>query len=306
MLFKRNDTVSGKVLKTSASLLGPALKGYIRPKEHGSEWWLSTTTIWNVDELIGRRIRDWRRLTNETGHSGTRNETFRHDHDSIYTGSFSVFPVPLAEWIFLRYGPHESGCVLDAFSGGPPRALAASIMGYEYVGFEIRQEQINENLQTLGNLGIDRSRVTYVCGDGTHCDGYNHRCFDFALTCPPYHDLEKYSELPTDLSNLGSYDDFNQAMFTCAQTHRRLMKPGSFVCLVVGNFRYKKGPKKGELIDFRGDTVNNFRDAGFQFWQDIVLSKNFASAAVRSSVAWSGKKLVPRHEYLLVFRTPDE
>ena len=78
------------------------------------------------------------------------------------------------------------------------------------------------------------------------------------------------------------------------------MKPGSFVCIIVGLFR----DKKGELIDFPADTVENFRDAGFTYWQNIILSKNFASAAVRAGNAWKGMKLVPRHENLLVFRTP--
>src|SRR5713226_4987514 len=105
MLIKKLDSNSGKVLKTTKHTLFSAASGYIRPKESGSQWWLTTTTIWSCDELIGRRIRDWRRLTLEDGHSGTRVETMRKDHDSIYTGSFSVFPMPLAEWITMRYGP---------------------------------------------------------------------------------------------------------------------------------------------------------------------------------------------------------
>jgi hypothetical protein len=81
------------------------------------------------------------------------------------------------------------------------------------------------------------------------------------------------------------------------------MKPGSFVCFVVGPFRDKK---TGELLDFPAHTVEAFQEAGFTFWQQIVLSKNFASAAKRSTNAWRGHKLVPCHEFLQIFRTPDE
>ena len=304
MLFKHYDPASGKVLKTSKPLLVSASKGYIRPEATGSTWWLTTTTIWPTDELIGRRIRDWRRLTNETGHSGTRNETFRKDHNSIYTGSHSVFPIPLAEWIFLRYGLPAGGSILDSFAGGPPRGICAAFMGYQYTGYEIRSEQIEENRTALNRLGL-HTGVDYICGDGTVLDDFRSPQFDVALTCPPYYDLEKYSDHGNDLSNLPSYDEFNQKMFDCAKAHRRVMKPGSFVCLVVGNFRRKSGPLKGELIDFRGDTVSNFREAGFLFWQDVVLSKNFASASLRAANSWMGLKLVPRHEYLLVFKTPE-
>lgn len=300
MLFRKNDPVSGKTLKSSKPLLVSASKGYVRPKETGTDWWQTTTTIWPIDELVGRRIRDWRRLTAETGHSGTRNESFRSDHQSLYTGSHSVFPVPLVEWILLRYGPGAGGTILDSFAGGPPRSLVASVMGYSYTGYEIRKEQIDENVRVLSDLGLYNG-VHYIHNSGVHlCESGDHS-FDMALTCPPYHDLEKYSELPEDLSNLGTYEDFNQAMFECAKAHKRVMKPGSFVCIVVGHFRNKK---TGELRPFPEDTVMNFRDVGFIYHQNIILSKNFASAAVRAANAWKGHKLVPRHENLLVFRTP--
>jgi len=68
----------------------------------------------------------------------------------------------------------------------------------------------------------------------------------------------------------------------------------------VGNFR----DKNGELIDFPGHTIENFQEVGFTYWQQVVLSKNFASAAKRSTNSWRGQKLVPTHEFLLVFKNP--
>lgn len=301
MLFKKNDVTSGKTLVTSKPLLTSAASGYVRPKDSGSEWFLTTTTIWNCDELIGRRIRDWRRLTGETGHSGERTGTFRADHQSIYTGTHSVFPVPLAEWIILRYGGNLGGVILDAFAGGPPRALVASVMGYKYVGYEIRQEQIDENKKILTTLGL-LDNVEYRNSSGITLDG-DTNLYDMALTCPPYFNLEVYSDKIEDISNCKTYQLFDANMMACAEAHRKVMKPGALVCIVVGNFRDKKS---GELIDFRGDTVQNFKSAGFLFWQDVVLSKNFASAAVRAGNAWKNKKLVPRHEHLLVFKTPEK
>lgn len=297
MLYKTNDKASGKTLFTSKPLLIKAKDGYIRPGQ-GKEWFATTTTVWRVDELIRRRVRDWRRLTGETGHSGARNETFREDHDSVYTGSHSVFPAPLVEWILLRYGGPNGGRVLDAFTGGPPRGLVASIMGFDYHGFDIRQEQLDENNKVLAGLGL---KANYYLGDGCKLKGLTGQ-FDCALTCPPYWNLEVYSDLDTDISNCADYGAFDAQMYLCAQAHKKKMKPGSFVCIVVGPFRDKKS---GELIDFPAHTVENFRAAGFIYHQQIVLSKNFGSAAKRSTNAWKGKKLVPIHEFLLVFRTPE-
>jgi hypothetical protein len=252
-----------------------------------------------VDELIRRSVRDWRRLLGEDGHTGTRAETMRADHDSVYTSTHSVFPAPLIEWVLLRYAGPTGSTIIDAFAGGPPRAVVAALMGYKYTGIEIRQAQINENLTVLRDLGLTGCK--YVLADGRFVDKLERKQgFDFAFSCPPFYNLEKYSDLAEDLSNMGTYEEFNEAMDQCACSHYKIMKPGAFVCFVVGNFR----DKSGELVDFRGDTVQNFRRAGFKFWQDIALCKNFASAAKRSTNSWKGQKLVPCHEYLLVFRKP--
>lgn len=295
MLFKTVDKASGKVLKHSRPLLVTPQQAYVRPSQ-GKDWFSTTTTIWQVDEIIKRRVRDWRRLTGETGHSGTRDEVFRKDHDSIYTGTHSVFPAPLMEMIIVRYGGPVGSKILDAFAGGPPRGLVAAIMGHQYTGFEIRQEQIDENEALLKSFKL--KGATYVKGDGRFLA--TDDVYDCAITCPPYFDLEVYSDLQDDISNLGNYSEFNASMWLCAHAHRRRIKPGGFVCIIVGLFR----DKKGELIDFPSDTVENFRDAGFLYWQHIILSKNFASAAVRAGNAWKGQKLVPRHENLLIFRAP--
>jgi len=298
MLYRHKDKASGKTLHRSRPLLIKPSQAYVRPGP-GRAWFQTTTTVWRVDELIRRSVRDWRRLTEETGHSGERTGTMRADHDSVYTGTHSVFPAPLMEWIVLRYGGPPGSKVLDAFAGGPVRGVVSAIMGHEYHGVEIRQEQIDENLRVVASLGL-RDNTHYHHSDGRFLGGIGPELFDAAITCPPYYDLEVYSGQPDDLSNLSNYWEFNAGMFFCALSHRKVMKPGAFVCIVVGNFR----GKDGELIDFRAHTVENFREAGFVFHQEIILSKNFGSAAKRSTNSWKGLKLVPIHEFLLVFRAP--
>lgn len=299
MLFKRSDKVSGKVLKTSKPLLLTPQQAYVRPQEGGKDWWATTMNVWRVDEIIKRRVRDWRRLTGETGHDGERNQTFRADHNSSYTGTHSVFPAPLMEMIILRYAGPQGSHILDAFAGGPPRGLVSCIMGHKYTGFEIRQAQIDENLDVLKRLEL--SGANYVNGDGCLLD--TDGMFDCGVTCPPYYDLEVYSDQQGDISNHRSYAEFNASMWYCANAYFERLKPGAFCCIVVGLFRNKV---TGELIDFPADTVQNFREAGFLYWQNIVLSKNFASAAIRAGNAWRGRKLIPIFENLLVFKKPEK
>jgi DNA modification methylase len=295
VLYKTKS--GGRTLYRTRPLLLTPQQAYTPPAP-GKAWFATTTTVWRADELIRRSVRDWRRLTGEDGHTGTRAETMRQDHDSVYTGTTSIFPAPLVEWVLLRYGGKRGGRILDAFAGGPPRGLVSTIMGYRYLGIEIRQEQIDEDKKVLAELNLEGAE--YLLADGRYFE-VEKNSFDCGLTCPPYWNLEEYSDLPNDLSNLKTYWQFNAGMFFSAVANFKALKPGAFMCIIVGPFRDKK---TGELIDFRSHTVENFKEAGFLFWQEIILSKNFASAAKRSTNAWHNFKLVPCHEYLLVFRKP--
>lgn len=280
----------GRVRHRLKTLLVQPKDGYMRPKVD----FKTSTSIWNVDEVIKRRVTDWRRITGEDGHTGNRSQLRK---DTIYTGTHSIFPIPLMEYIIIRYA-ENGGKLLDAFAGGPPRAIASSVMGLEYHGVDVRQEQIDENLEAIKDLGLPN--IHYHLNDARTLD-FGVTDFDVAVTCPPYYDVEVYSDDPNDVSTFPTYASFNAAMWMSAHAHRPLMKPGSFVCIVIGNFRDKK---TGEMIDFRADTVENFKDAGFLFWDEVILSRNFGSAAKRASNAWKGHKLVRRHEFLLIFRTP--
>lgn len=283
-----------KLQRTKYTLIKPK-DGYVRPRLD----FKTTTTVWRVDELIKRRVRDWMRLIGEDGYSGTRESVARKDL-TIYTGTYSVFPIPLMEWILVRYGGELGNVILDAFSGGPPRGIASGMMGYEYHGFDINKKQIKSNRKMIKEF--DLKNVHYHLGNALDVDE-SGRMYDVAVTCPPYWNVEVYSDDFEDFSTFETYDDFDLGMFGVAKAHSPVMKPGSFLCIIIGNFRDKK---TGEIIDFRGDTVRNFKEAGFFFHQDIILSKNFGSAAKRSTNAWRGLKLVPTHEHLLIFRKPEK
>lgn len=277
--------------------------GYIRPQEGGNDWFQSTTTIWRLDELMRSRLKAWKTLLGEDGYNGSRTNVRNAPVDTVYSGKYSVFPPPLVERIILRYGGTPGGVILDSFAGGPSRGAVSALMGYHYLGYEIRQEQIGENLAVMQGVGV--SGVEYRCSDGTLLEGCAPASVDCAITCPPYYKMELYSDLPNDLSNLPDYESFTQAMLNCAMSHKRVMKPGAFVCIVTAPFRLKNSAGVNELVDFPGHTITAFKKAGFYFWQKVIISRSGGSAAVRAATHWRGKKLVSTHEELLVFKAPD-
>ncbi len=283
-----------KLQRTKHTLTKPK-DGYVRPKID----FKTTTTVWRVDELIKRRVRDWMRLLGEDGYSGIRESVARKDL-TIYTGTYSVFPVPLVEWVLVRYAGKPGSMILDAFAGGPPRGIVAGMMGYNYHGYDISEKQIEHNERIVESFEL--TTIKYHLENAINVNK-TKRMYDFAFTGPPYWNVEVYSDDPDDFSTFKTYEEFDDGMYAVAEAHYPVMKPNSFVCLTAANFRDKK---TGGLIDFRGDTVRNYQDAGFLFHQDVILSKNFGSAAKRSTNAWKGKKLVPTHEHLLVFQKPGE
>ena len=172
----------------------------------------------------------------------------------------------------------------------------------EKLGIDIWQENIAYNRQICQKFPYAPG-PKYILGDGTKLDCVNGQ-FDFGFTCPPYWNLETYGGHRDCLAAAEAYADFDAKMAGFAKALSPKMRAGSFFCMLVGNFRDRKG-RDDELIDFRGDTVSNFRAAGFKLHQDIVIKKPDGSAATRAATTWRGQKLVPTHEYLLVFEKPE-
>lgn len=121
--------------------------------------------------------------------------------------------------------------------------------------------------------------------------------FDLLFTCPPYHDLEQYSEDPRDLSTV-TWDQFCADYARILQHAADGLAQDRFVAIVVGNVRDKRGLYK----DLVGLTVQACRDAGLAYYNEAVLVNAVGSMAVRVGRQFSaGRKLGKVHQNVLVF-----
>jgi hypothetical protein len=122
--------------------------------------------------------------------------------------------------------------------------------------------------------------------------------FDFIFSCPPYADLEVYSDLAGDISNK-EYPQFIELYRSIINKAGRLLKDGSFACFVVSDIR----DKKGFYRDFTGDTKRAFFDAGFKLYNSMILVQPLGTAMLRASKIFeASKKTVKVHEEVLVFK----
>ena len=210
----------------------------------------------------------------------------------------SVFDPVLCELAYLWFSPPE-GTVLDPFAGGSVRGIVAAKLGRQYVGVELREEQVTANrLQAAEIISDQEPMPAWHCDDSRNINyALKDVQADFILSCPPYADLEVYSDDPADLSTL-SYKDFRDAYFAIIKRTCGLLKQDSFACFVVGEVR----DKRGNYYNFIGDTIEAFRAAGLEYYNEAILVTCVGSLPIRAAKYFtSARKLGKTHQNFLVF-----
>ncbi|NLF44118.1 MAG: hypothetical protein GX587_15610 [Bacteroidales bacterium] len=214
-------------------------------------------------------------------------------------GDTSIFDPALCEVLYHWFCP-EGGTILDPFAGGSVRGIVANYLGYKYTGIDIRQEQIDSNReQALDILPIENQPQWYVGDSNVLLDGNWQTKFDFVFSCPPYADLEVYSDLEGDISNK-PYKKFLELYESIIEKSCKLLKSGGYACFVVGEVR----DKNGYYIGFVPDTIKAFEKCGMKFYNEAILLNAIASASIRANGNMKSQKLVKVHQNVLVFKKP--
>ena len=210
----------------------------------------------------------------------------------------SIFDPVLCELMY-RWFNIEGGVVLDPFAGGSVRGIVASKLGMTYNGCDLRQEQIDANYKNAVEVLSENENIpNWVCGDSTFIDEhFKGLKADMIMTCPPYADLEVYSDDPKDLSNM-PYGDFIKAYRNIIYKTAQMLKPNRFAVIVVGEVR----DKNGYYYNFVSDTIKAAVDAGLKYYNEAILINEIASAAIRiNKQINTSRKIGKVHQNVLVF-----
>ena len=192
----------------------------------------------------------------------------------------------------------NGGSVLDPFAGGSVRGITASVLGRKYTGVDLLEDQVEAN-EVQAKRIIPGNPPTWVTGDSRNVLDLVGEKFDFLFSCPPYFNLEVYSDDPNDLSTLGSYNKFLTDYRDIINKSLSLLRNNRFACFVVANVRNKK---TGFYHDLVGDTIRAFRESGADFYNDAVLVTAVGSLPIRTSKQFPpGRKLGKTHQNVLVF-----
>ena len=209
----------------------------------------------------------------------------------------SIFDPALCEVLYHWFCP-DGGTILDPFAGGSVRGIVANYLGYKYSGIDIREEQIDSNReQAIDILSVENQPQWYV-GDSNEILNDNWQSqFDMVMSCPPYADLEVYSDLKGDISNK-PYKEFLALYESIIEKSCKLLKVGGYACFVVGEVR----DKNGFYIGFVPDTIRAFEKCGLKFYNECILLNQLGSASMRANGNMKSQKLVKVHQNVLVFK----
>lgn len=209
----------------------------------------------------------------------------------------SIFDPVVCELMLKWFAPFQ-GRVFDPFAGGSVRGIISAMLGYDYTGIDLRADQVEANVKQAETLGVT---PRWICDDSRNADAHiDDESVDFVFSCPPYADLEVYSDDPRDLSTM-DYEDFLRAYREIIEIAVRKLKKDRFAVFVVGDVR----DKKGFYRDFISDTKRAFIDAGAGLYNEIIKLDALATAPVRAAFLFKNRKTVKVHQNVLVFYKGD-
>lgn len=253
--------------------------------------WQKRKNIWRNRGIKSEIGRD----ENKLKYSNTINNL-----EESYTGT-SIFDPVLCELMYHWFCP-KGGAILDPFCGGSVRGIVAHYLGYYYTGIDLSQRQIWANRDNALEVLKVNNQPNWYAGDSDKILEDLNKQYDFIFTCPPYMNLEVYSDDPQDLSTMSDSQFVSAYQSIIKKTCNKLVS-GGFACFVVGDVRDKK---TGYYKDFITITKQAFYSAGMFLYNEAVLLENgLNTAAVRADKTFTAsKKLIKVHQNVLVFVKP--
>lgn len=248
------------------------------------------SSLWKPDATITKFLKE---LINDKSQARETLNSNRSDRrHGVNNGKCSVFNPQLAQMILAAYAP-MNGKIYDPFGGGGTRGYIATKMGYDYTGVEIREEEYNRVLAQMKEWNLN---FKFILADSVKYRP--NESFDFIYTCPPYYDLEVYSDMEEDLSNAPSYMEYLNMLQKVLKNCYDVLKKDSFAVFVVGNFRNKKG----ELEHLNGDLITKAKEVGFKLWDELIWMGASNVALTRCGKFEKNRKSVRMHEYIIILK----
>lgn len=247
------------------------------------------------------RKRRWKKLINDNGESRTAT-LFKSSGDPVsekikVQGTVSILDPVLAE-ICVKWFGFDNCNILDPFAGDTVFGYVAGFLNNNFTGIEIRKEQADINQERTKDFNCK-----YYCDDGQNVLSHVEKnTQDLIFSCPPYFDLEVYSDLKNDASNQKEYNDFLKILDNAFSGAIKTLKDNRFAFIVIGDVRDKNG-----FYRLMPDDIKQiFKRNGMYLYNDIVLIESIGTGALRAQPNMRYLKVVKKHQNVLVFYKGDQ
>tara|TARA_R110000796_G_scaffold48728_1_gene116825 strand:+ start:264 stop:1574 length:1311 start_codon:yes stop_codon:yes gene_type:complete len=249
------------------------------------------------------RKKTWKSMINDNGES---RETSMNDLNDLKYGSWkgslkaapevSILDPVLAE-VIVRWFGIEKGTTFDCFAGDTVFGFVSDYLGQNFTGIEIRQEQAD-----LNNQRVKNTKSKYICDDGQNVSKHIKKTSqDLLVSCPPYFDLEVYSDLENDASNQKSYDDFIKILDKAFSDSIKCLKDNRFAVIVCGDVR----DKKGNYFRFPDHIKDIFQKGGMNLYNEMIMVEMIGTLPMRAAKTMKNRKVSKCHQNILVFYKGD-
>jgi len=231
---------------------------------------------WDDDAYLMKLVK------NRLKHADRINDASFRKGSKLISSSVSNFRPAAAAAVYKEF--NVNGRIFDYSAGFGSRMLAALSLGYEYCAYEPNTETF-DNLQKMGSWikGLDSSVRYEVRKQGSEEEPFKEDYFGLAFSSPPYFDLERYSEEPTQsIVKYPSKESWLKGYWedTIENCKTSLISGGMFVvCLSPYSSQF--------IIDYTYEACDRL---GLQFVEKIDLP--FAGVFHKEK----------RSEYILVFK----
>ena len=217
-------------------------------------------------------------------------------HKSTWRGNWAP---EVVRNLILRYSK-ENDVLLDPMIGGGTTAIEAKILNRNLLCSDVNIEAIKRTMESLNFEVENNSWQRVFKWDARNLSEVKDNSIDFILTHPPYADIIKYSDgkLENDISGIHDIDKFVDEIGKIADEFYRVLKPGKFCAILMGDTRRNK---MYQPLAFK--VMQRFLNSGFLLKEDIIKKQHNCKA----TGFWVNKSkdynfLLIMHEHLFIFK----
>ena len=241
-------------------------------------------------------------------------------HDGHYHGNF----IPQIPNQLMRRFTRAGNVVLDTFLGGGTTMIEAKRLGRSCIGVELLPEvaQAAKKLADQQPPDNPKTFAEVIVGDCTTPDAraqieaalakHGKAGVGLVIMHPPYHDIVKFSDHPSDLCNAHSVEGFVDRFGDAVENVVDLLADRHYLAVVIGD-KYSNSewiPLSFQLMN-EAMTRGTGRDGrrAFRLALKSVIVKNMVNNRAKRNKenlwryrAIKGGFYVFRHEYILLFQ----